>query len=186
MGEGHGHVAHLFDRLAAAADGLGDALVAVFLDAIGIDVEHEGADFAAGSGDRHGRKAWDATRLPGPVAAARTASHRKVRQRVSQPGLILAAAAGWGMVRWCPGRFRGASSANRSRGATLQLLITGLAQGRGPKADSQARGSKRLVKEADQCSRVMHQGNAEAPCSRPITIAGQAHGSAAGIPNGWR
>jgi hypothetical protein len=40
MGKGHGHVAHLFDRLAAAADGLGDALVAIGLDAIGIDVEY--------------------------------------------------------------------------------------------------------------------------------------------------
>jgi hypothetical protein len=48
--------------------------MAIGLDAIGIDVEHEGADFAAGSGDRHGRKAWDATRLPGPAAVARTAS----------------------------------------------------------------------------------------------------------------
>jgi hypothetical protein len=125
--------------------------VAIGLDAIRIDVEHEGADFAAGSGDRHGRKAWDATRLPCPGAAARTASHREVRQRETQPGPILATAAGWGMVRWCPGRFRGASSADRSRRASLQLLIAGLAQGRGPKADSQARGSERLVKEAVQC-----------------------------------
>ena len=136
LGAGHGHIAELLDRLAAAADGLGDALMAIGLDAIGLDVEHEGADFATGSGDRHGRKAWDATRLPCPGAAARTASHREVRQRETQPGPILATAAGWGMVRWCPGRFRGASSADRSRRASLQLLIAGLAQGRGPKADS--------------------------------------------------
>jgi hypothetical protein len=29
MGAGHGHIAELLDRLAAAADGLGDALVAM-------------------------------------------------------------------------------------------------------------------------------------------------------------
>jgi hypothetical protein len=34
MGAGHGHIAELLDRLAAAADGLGDALVAIGLDAI--------------------------------------------------------------------------------------------------------------------------------------------------------
>lgn len=51
MGKGHGHVADFFDRLAAAPDGLGDALMAMGLDAIWIDVEHQGADFAAGSGN---------------------------------------------------------------------------------------------------------------------------------------
>lgn len=81
MGKGHGHVTELFDWLAAAPDERGDALVAMGLDAIGIDVEHQGADFAAGSGAiAMEGKAWDATRLPGPVAAARSASHREVCQ----------------------------------------------------------------------------------------------------------
>ena len=57
MSKGHGHVTELFDWLAAAPDERGDVLVAMGLDAIWIDVEHQGADFAAGSGaDRHGRK----------------------------------------------------------------------------------------------------------------------------------
>jgi hypothetical protein len=34
MGAGHGHIAKLLDRLAAAAEGLGDSLVAIGLDAI--------------------------------------------------------------------------------------------------------------------------------------------------------
>ena len=77
MGKGHGYVAELFDWLAAAPDELGDALVAMGLDAIGIDVttrariSQRGAELIAMEG-----KAWDATRLPGPVAAERTASHR--------------------------------------------------------------------------------------------------------------
>ena len=44
MGAGHGHIAELLDRLAAAADRLGDALVAIGLDAIGIDVHDQAAD----------------------------------------------------------------------------------------------------------------------------------------------
>jgi len=40
--------------------------------------------------------AWDATRSPRPAAAARTASHREVRQREKQPGPILVAAGGVG------------------------------------------------------------------------------------------
>ena len=54
MGAGHGHIAELLDRLAAAGDGLGDALMAIGLDAIRIDVHDQAADFAAGSfADRH-------------------------------------------------------------------------------------------------------------------------------------
>ena len=54
MGVGHGLVAKLADGLAAAADVDGEALVGKGLDAIGIDVHHQGADLAAGSGaDRH-------------------------------------------------------------------------------------------------------------------------------------
>ena len=41
--------AELFDGLPAATDGGGDALMAIGLDAIGIGVEHQGADLAAGS-----------------------------------------------------------------------------------------------------------------------------------------
>jgi hypothetical protein len=57
MGTGCGHVPDLFDRLAAAAHRLGDPLMAIGLDPIGIDVQHQGADFAAGGGgNRHGRE----------------------------------------------------------------------------------------------------------------------------------
>ena len=71
MGAGHRHIAELLDRLTATADGLGDALVAIGLDAIGIDVHDQAADFAAGSlliAMEEG--AWDATRSPGRMAAA--------------------------------------------------------------------------------------------------------------------
>ena len=54
MGASHGHVSGLADGLAAAADVDGEALVGKGLDAIGVDVHHQGADLAAGSGaDRY-------------------------------------------------------------------------------------------------------------------------------------
>ena len=56
MGLGHGHEADLLDRLTATAEGDIEALMAIGLDAIGIDMHHQGADFAAGGlADRHGR-----------------------------------------------------------------------------------------------------------------------------------
>jgi hypothetical protein len=49
--------AELFDRLAATTNGSGDPLMAIGLDAIGIGVEHQKADLAAGSGGAcHGRE----------------------------------------------------------------------------------------------------------------------------------
>jgi hypothetical protein len=54
MGTGHGHGAQLADGLAAAADVDGEALMGIGLDAIRVDVHHQGADLAARSGaDRH-------------------------------------------------------------------------------------------------------------------------------------
>ena len=50
MGLGHGHEANLFDGLATTAQGDIEALMAKGLDAIGIDVHHQGADLAAGNG----------------------------------------------------------------------------------------------------------------------------------------
>jgi hypothetical protein len=49
-----------------------------------------------------------------------------------------------------------------------------------------SQGDKAAGQRCCAMPRPMPQGNAEAPCSRAITIAGQAHGSGAGIPNGWR
>jgi hypothetical protein len=49
--------AHLFDGLAPAAMGKRVALMPIGLDAIGIEIHHQLADFAAGiGGDRFGRK----------------------------------------------------------------------------------------------------------------------------------
>ena len=51
------HEAHLFDGLTPAAMGKRVALMPIGLDAIGIEMHHQLADFAAGmGGDRHGRK----------------------------------------------------------------------------------------------------------------------------------
>jgi hypothetical protein len=51
------HEAHLFDRLAPAAMGERLALMPTGPDAIGIEMHHKLADFAAGiGGDRHRRK----------------------------------------------------------------------------------------------------------------------------------
>ena len=56
MGFGHGHKADLFDGLTATAQGDIEALMAKGLDAIWIDMHHQGTDFAAGGlADRHGR-----------------------------------------------------------------------------------------------------------------------------------
>ena len=81
MGALGGDQAQLLDRFAAAADRRGGALVAIGLDPIGIGVEHQGADFAAGSGGAyHGRRRRGTPRpRPAVVVAARTASHREVR-----------------------------------------------------------------------------------------------------------
>jgi hypothetical protein len=79
--------AELFDGLAAATDGGGDALVAIGLDAIGIGMQHQEADLAAGSGgacpenNPRGRRGTPRPR-PAGAEAARTAQ---------RPGLILAA-----------------------------------------------------------------------------------------------
>ena len=57
IGHLSGDQAELLDRLAAATDRGGDALMAIGLDAIRIGVEHQGADLAAGSGGAcHGRR----------------------------------------------------------------------------------------------------------------------------------
>lgn len=45
-------------------------------------------------------KAWNTRPAPAVAAVARTASHRQVRQRDTQPGLILAAAAAVGSLGW--------------------------------------------------------------------------------------
>jgi len=42
--------AQLFDRLAAVTDGGGDPLMAIGLDVIGVGMQHQEADLAAGSG----------------------------------------------------------------------------------------------------------------------------------------
>jgi hypothetical protein len=58
----------------------------------GVDVHHHGADLAAGAvliAIEAGAKDTDPT--PGATAEARTASHRKVRQRATRLGLILTA-----------------------------------------------------------------------------------------------
>ena len=56
MGPLGGDEAHLFDGLTAAAKGNCVALMAIGLDAIGIDMHHQSTDLAAGTGgDRHGR-----------------------------------------------------------------------------------------------------------------------------------
>ena len=56
MGPLRRHEAHLFGGLAWAAMGKPVALMPMGLDAIGIDMHHQLADFAAGTGgDRHGR-----------------------------------------------------------------------------------------------------------------------------------
>ena len=48
--------AHLFNGLASTTKGNSVALMAILLDAIGIDMHHQGTDLAAGTGgDRHGR-----------------------------------------------------------------------------------------------------------------------------------
>jgi len=54
------HEAHLFDGLAPAAMGERVALMPIGLDAIGIEMHHQLADFAAGIGGvRHGRKGME-------------------------------------------------------------------------------------------------------------------------------
>ena len=56
MGPLGGDEAHLFDGLTATAKGNCVALMAIGLDAIGIDMHHQSTDLAAGTGgDRHGR-----------------------------------------------------------------------------------------------------------------------------------
>ena len=49
MGPLSGNEAHLFDGLAAAANGNREALMAIGLDAIGIDMHHQSTDLAAGT-----------------------------------------------------------------------------------------------------------------------------------------
>ena len=57
MGPLGGDEAHLFDGLASTTKGNSVALMAILLDAIGIDMHHQGTDLAAGTGgDRHGRE----------------------------------------------------------------------------------------------------------------------------------
>ena len=56
MGFGHEHETDLFDRLASAAQGDIEALMAKGFDALWLDMHHQGTDFAAGSlADCHGR-----------------------------------------------------------------------------------------------------------------------------------
>jgi len=78
------HEAHLFGGLAPAAMGKRVALMPIGLDAIGIEMHHQLADFAAGSrGIAMEGKARNTDQGPTARGAARTAK---------QPGLILAAA----------------------------------------------------------------------------------------------
>ena len=108
MGAGHGQIAELLDRLTAAADGLGDALMAIGLDAIRIDVHDQAADFAAGSfADRHGGRGVGRQLVARP--------HGGCKDCVAPRGAPTGHAArpdpcsrwGWGMVRWSPRRSRG-------------------------------------------------------------------------------
>jgi hypothetical protein len=81
MGPLGGDQAHLLDRLAAPADRDGEPLMAIGLDAIRVGVQHQEADFAAGSrGTCHGEN-WRGTPGPRPagVGMAGSASHREVR-----------------------------------------------------------------------------------------------------------
>ena len=85
MGPLGGDEAHLFDGLTAAAKGNCVALMAISLDAIGIDMHHQSTDLAAGTGgDRHGRE-----RRGTPAKRPPPELQQGLRQ---QPGLILAAA----------------------------------------------------------------------------------------------
>jgi hypothetical protein len=90
MGFGHGHETDLFDGLTSTAQGDIEAPMAKGLDAIWVDVHHQGADFAAGGlADRHGRKRRGTPLLRlTPQAVARTAQ---------RPGLIGATAEEWGI-----------------------------------------------------------------------------------------
>ena len=91
MGTGHEQVVELAHGLAAAAHKDGEALVAIGLDAIGVDMHHQGADLTAGScADRH-RERCEGHRLLAIAPPGGQGPHQR-------PGLSLAAGVVLGTV----------------------------------------------------------------------------------------
>jgi hypothetical protein len=161
--------------------------VAMGLDAIGIDVEHQGADFAAGSGaDRHGRKGLGRHSVARPCSGGKDCV-----APIGAPAGIAPIGAPLGnapigaprgnAARPDPCRRCGVGHGAVVPRPLLWRQLCGSIEGSVAAATDRRVGSSQRA----ECWFASQRVNAAGQCSRPIAIDGQAHGSAAGIPNAW-